>query len=417
MKKDNKYDKLLLLIGLLWAFYISVLRSLRIPNDWAEAQWLLSYKFGFIKRGLPGTLLSPLINPGDPLFTEVLISVLSYTCFLFFCGLLCWSCYRIIKISEFEVSTVSVIMVFLSSPYIIMSAHLNGYFDNIIIIITILACLFIIHGKILNSAIMLFIGVLVHESIILIGIPSVLFLAFVKYTKDSERPTDVRSFSEFLSCNKLLVILPLFSFACIIISQMILNPEIVKSQLTLYLSKFDFIKQNRAVIVPTLITTSFLKYLLNQGAEFFPRIFNILFIIHTGFPLIVLLSYAWIRLKITSSNKMLFKLLVIITVLPLTIHLIAWDTSRIWSYPIIIAFIAIWSINEIYPYAETNGELSLLLLLTSIFVFAFQIIFSTPLMDSAIDRFSKEGRILLYSPAILLFIYFASKNYYIRRSP
>ena len=45
-------------LGLLWAFGVTLGRGLRRPNDWAEAHWLISYDFGFIKRGLAGSLLA-----------------------------------------------------------------------------------------------------------------------------------------------------------------------------------------------------------------------------------------------------------------------------------------------------------------------------------------------------------------------
>ena len=64
MMTKSKYFQSLILFELLWVFYITVLRALRWPNDWAEAHWLISYKFGLLKRALPGTLIAPFINFG-----------------------------------------------------------------------------------------------------------------------------------------------------------------------------------------------------------------------------------------------------------------------------------------------------------------------------------------------------------------
>jgi len=38
-----------------WAMVITMARAVRYPNDFAEAHWLLDYRFGFIKRALAGS--------------------------------------------------------------------------------------------------------------------------------------------------------------------------------------------------------------------------------------------------------------------------------------------------------------------------------------------------------------------------
>ncbi|MEE9190190.1 MAG: hypothetical protein V3U16_05425, partial [Candidatus Neomarinimicrobiota bacterium] len=134
----SKYYQLLILFGLIWAFSVTVLRAFRWPNDWAEAQWLISYKFGFLKRALPGTLITPLIDLDNGSgYAELVIRIVSSMFFLIFCAGLLWICIRIIKKSQIDINSVFVVLIFLTSPYIVMSAHLNGYFDNIIIIISI----------------------------------------------------------------------------------------------------------------------------------------------------------------------------------------------------------------------------------------------------------------------------------------
>jgi hypothetical protein len=38
-----------------WAMVITMARAVRYPNDFAEAHWLLDYRFGLIRRGLAGS--------------------------------------------------------------------------------------------------------------------------------------------------------------------------------------------------------------------------------------------------------------------------------------------------------------------------------------------------------------------------
>ncbi|WP_309762497.1 hypothetical protein [Chryseobacterium sp. SORGH_AS_1175] len=46
--------KVLIPLLYLYALAFSVLKTLRLPNQWAVAHWMLDYRFGFIKRGLAG---------------------------------------------------------------------------------------------------------------------------------------------------------------------------------------------------------------------------------------------------------------------------------------------------------------------------------------------------------------------------
>ena len=55
---------------LLWTLGITLARAIRTPNDYSEAHWLLDYRFGFIKRGLIGSMCS-LAARGGSTFSEL----------------------------------------------------------------------------------------------------------------------------------------------------------------------------------------------------------------------------------------------------------------------------------------------------------------------------------------------------------
>ena len=38
-------------------------RGLRWPSQWATGHWIISWRFGLVKRGLPGELVQALTNP------------------------------------------------------------------------------------------------------------------------------------------------------------------------------------------------------------------------------------------------------------------------------------------------------------------------------------------------------------------
>ena len=54
----TKARKLLIVATMVWALIVTVLRATRLPNDFSTEHWFIDYRFGFVKRGLIGTLVS-----------------------------------------------------------------------------------------------------------------------------------------------------------------------------------------------------------------------------------------------------------------------------------------------------------------------------------------------------------------------
>ncbi|MEE9190147.1 MAG: hypothetical protein V3U16_05195, partial [Candidatus Neomarinimicrobiota bacterium] len=198
----------------------------------------------------------------------------------------------------------------------------------------------------------------------------------------------------------------------IIINQtLFLDSAIIKNQLTAHLSQFNFVQNSRDIIVPREFTTSFFYYLINESPKFFNRITSLINVIHIVIPLCILLSYSWYSLRMIVLKRQIFLILIAITLLPLSLHLIAWDTSRIWTYPLVVAILAVWEINEIFPTVGAKERNPLLFCISAIMVVVVQLFISTPLMDSMRDRFTIELRILLYTPSLILITMLVSKNF------
>jgi hypothetical protein len=64
-----------------WAMAMTMARAVRYPNDFAEAHWLLDYRFGFIKRGLAGSAVSLLAGTGLIRQSKSTIAILSFAAF------------------------------------------------------------------------------------------------------------------------------------------------------------------------------------------------------------------------------------------------------------------------------------------------------------------------------------------------
>jgi hypothetical protein len=164
---------------LAWALFITATRAIRSPNDFAEALWLLDYRFGFIKRGLIGSLISILNQFGFELKNERAIAEFSFIIFFVFCLILMAISWCILKKASWGKDAFLVLAVFLTSPFIVMSAHLVGYFDNIIILTTIGSILLILRGYPWYAGFLTGIAVLIHESVILIGVPLLVLTIYI----------------------------------------------------------------------------------------------------------------------------------------------------------------------------------------------------------------------------------------------
>jgi len=400
----SRYDHFFIRLGLFWAFSVTVMRALRWPNDWAEAHWLINYSFGFLKRALPGTLIAPFLNTAAAHgHIELLIRIISTTFYLLFCAALLWICFRIIKASRFDAGSVLLSFVFLTSTYIVMSAHLNGYYDNINAILAVLACLFVLHGRMWPAMIVMSLAMFVHEAFLLIGYPSVVLIAFVRHTKEADCSRSGRLLAAFLSKYFPIIFIPPLAFACILINQaFFLDAAGLRIRLFDYLSRFEFVRFDRNDLVSTAFTASFFDYFKEQGPRFLYRLTRPVYVLHTALPLFVLLGYARKRLRGVGCNKLIFRLFTAVSLLPLAFHLVASDTGRIWTYPLFAAVLFVFGLNEILPGSGEGERASFFFCTYALIVVAFQLFTWIPLLDGQCERFSNELRALLYAPAAAL---------------
>jgi hypothetical protein len=99
--------------------------------------------------------------------------------------------------------------------------------------------------------------------------------------------------------------------------------------------------------------------------------------------------------------------------LPLGLHLIAWDTARIWTYPIMVGLLVVWVACRVTEPRRLAALDSRLVNLGGLLVLPLNVFGHIALMDWRVERFSTWQRVVLYLPlAAALFLAFAH-----RRSP
>lgn len=413
MTTAKKYLAPLLYAGLFWALLVTVLRALRSPNDWAMSHWLIHYQeFGFIKRGLPGTLLAFFADTTrTQAGTLSLIHIMAFSLLLLFMAILLYLSIRVIKKNNLGASSVLIALVFLTSPYVVMSAHLNGYFDNILVLITVLSCLLLMKDKVWLAACLLALGVLVHETMILVGLPSVLFFAGLQSARATSTLRSSERLWAMLKKYYLLLVLPLASFSAIFTShRFFLDATVLQQDIEVYLSGFGFVAENLKHFISTSFTVSFADYYARMSGRFWLRFFWGDFIFKTGAPVLLLLFFCWRRLQSFPCRRVLFLALVIIVLLPVSLHVIAWDSSRIWTYPVIVAMLAVWGVSEIAAPAGREEKAPPVFLVLSITLVLYQLFTQILLMDYATERFATGERALLYAPVLLWLAWLLYRN-------
>jgi hypothetical protein len=374
-------------VMLIGTFIVTMVRTVRAPNDFAVAHWLLDYRLGFTKRAFLGSLVT-LATRGRP--SERLIDGLACAVFAVFCLMAFTLCLQILRRSNWSNDAVLTMLVFLSSPFIVMSAQLIGYFDNIIFMMAVASILLIFRGRVWWAGLLQAIAMLIHENALLIGLPVV---GFAWWLVNEQR---VSRGERRLSL--LPMLLPLIPFAALLIQQIFFFPPDYEQSLVRHLLSHDFFSPRyaglfgRVLKPPTFnydrLNEPFIVERLTSGFMYgivVPSTFTIL-----GF------TVDSFRIRILSKKSIA---LIALCVLPQLIHVVAWDTARIWTYAIGIAFIAMWVLAQLAPLESRVSSSQRLLGLAAV---AVNIIVLTPLFDDQTDRLENVGlRLLLYAPTMI----------------
>jgi len=380
--------KLGIIALLAWTLAVTVLRSVQCPNDFAEAHWLLDYRFGFVRRGLIGSVVSIATGILHAPITEQLILILSIAAFLGFCLVLVLLSLRMIRRSGGAATSVLVALVFLSSPFMVMSAQLLGYYDNIIIMLAAGSVGLLLKGRPWLAALVQTLAILVHENALFVCTP-VFFLAWLlvsaKRNRENAPPLPRWPW-----------LLPGAALAAILVSQWIFVAPDFEGSFMAHLARFPFIEKDRSILVPVWIMTPFGYHLAQQKVFFFSRLFSV------SMWGLVLPSALVIVLRIIKTRKIALLsaealALCGVCVAPQLMHVVAWDTTRIWTYTIVCAFLALWTYTEVFPSTGDSSTISPLCLL----VLVANAATAVPLMDNQVEFFSLRERLCLYLPAVL----------------
>jgi len=370
-----------------WAMVITMARAVRYPNDFAEAHWLLDYRFGFIKRGLAGSVLECLSWTGLVRQTADTIAVLSFTALALLAIALLAVSARLLRTDGRPGASFAAAAVFATSPFVVMTAHFMGYMDHLVVLASFGAAWLALRGRAWPAGIIAALGVLVHESFLLIGWPLVLVAASLNRTVTRGPAARVLPF-----------MLPLAAAAALGVSETwLLDPATVRQQLVARLTSFPFIERDINIFLPEWLTTGALANLRSQ-AHAFGRHMSDVNLLRLMLPTTAFIV-AFTGVSAPAGERIRRTLLTALAAsAPLLMHAVAWDTARIWTYTVVVAFGCAWlfcASNPIEPARERRWMLAL-----AVPVLLANTLGHSPLMDGETERFSTAMRLFLYAPFI-----------------
>jgi len=379
----------------LWTLGITVARAIRLPNDFAEAHWLLDYRFGFIKRGLVGSVASVVAHVARFPMTPRVILVSSALVFSLFLATLCVVTLRMLRRRTFDPDTTLTVLVFASSPFVVMSAHLFGYLDALIYALCILSILCIFRGRLWMATALSIGALLVHESYILLGYPLVLLTAMLMCSQDrsgdqSSESAPWRAWIRFWPLG-----LPLVAFLLLTITPVLRDEHLLRTQLTDRLSHYKFIGIEGYEI--SAWETSGILEKLRQQIVYLPLMLvkmDVLISVAPSAILIFLYTLSAFGIRLFSRLAITIALVVHC---PLIIHAVAWDSERIASYVVASAFISAWVLCETRARRCSDP----VLLPLAVGVLLLNVFGRLSLMDGEVERFTVVQRALLYAPPLL----------------
>ncbi|WP_172277834.1 hypothetical protein [Chryseobacterium sp. LAM-KRS1] len=387
--------KVLFIIIYTYALVFSVLKTIRFPNQWSVAHWMLDYRFGFIKRGFAGGFLGLFVEKN-----EQNIFVLSVFIILLLYGLLLFMASKETIRNKGDVYTLVFYLTFFLSQYIIFTAHLIGYLDHIIFLLTILVIWLLRKKKILLASLVASISILIHEVSFFLMLPICCFALVVDGVsregisfKDTLNSHLIKRISFFL-------ILPLAVTFGVSAYQEVSGSNYHKMILN-YLDHLEFINAKVADSVASAYTVKFTDYIQDESPHFFQRVFVSKCSIFFGIP-ILFMMYVVYR-KFEKANKYLLLLFAIVILIPLGLHAIAYDTYRIWSFPFMILFLGYWILNSGYNVTvDVSEKLSLPEILLAALAIALVSLVPSQLLDDEVERFSLVQRLLILIPLLAL---------------
>lgn len=359
---------------LLGGFAVSLLRTVRAPNDWAEAHWLLDYRFGFVKRGLPGQLLTWSTDLIGVPVTEALVAGIGHALLAVFAAVMLAMALRIVRATGWRTGPVAAMVVLLTSPFAVLAGHLVGYFDHAFFVLGVLSLWLVRRGAVWAGAVVQAVALLVHESCVLLVYPAFVLACALR---PAPRPW-----------------LPLaLPAATALLMAVVLStpPAGFEAGFTAHLRAAGFVVGGMAENTPKMLAFSLWTMWTLVSHFLVDHFGRHAFAFALVAPTVLVLGLL-ARPLLPPGRRAVVLLVAAVALAPLPMHAVAWDIERIWTYPIFTTFAAVWVLVGAGP--ETTAARPRLLPWALVALVA-NLVLTPPLLDDAVDHLGLPVRVVL----------------------
>ncbi|KQT17987.1 hypothetical protein ASG31_04420 [Chryseobacterium sp. Leaf404] len=332
-------SRIFLAVLYFYALFFSVCRTVRFPNDWAMAHWLMDYHSGIIKRGLAGEIFGFLFTKTE-LNITIVSAVVLVVLYLAVLMIALKESFR----KKIQPLAVLFYLTFFISQYVVFSAHLIGYLDHLIFLMAILTVFLIRKKKVFIASLIAGLSVFIHEISFFLLIPVSVFALIL--SEIQAREFSLKKLMEGMMVRKMFIflMLPVASLVSVFYLQEY-HLRLNHSQIFSSLKDSGFISESAADSVASGFTKSFAYQWEAQNPHFFQRILMSTCTVFYGIPIAFMLLIIF-KIFNLRKNLTLFFATVFICLCPLFLHAIAYDTYRIWTFPLMIVFLLFWILNS-----------------------------------------------------------------------
>ncbi len=392
MMKKILYSRIVFVVITLWTLGVTVARAIRLPNNYAMSHWLLDYRFGFMKRGLIGSICSVFLSASDAEMSRNMITILSGVVYAVFIILFLVLVYMLLRNYQFDRNISILVIVFVSSPFFVMSGHLFGYFDALLFVAAISSLFFIEKEHFLAAAVISSMAILVHESYLLIGLPVIYLSIYLKYFGDGKWKLG--------KVNTLIMLLPVVTFLFLTVYGMLfVDNKLLFEQLLRYLNSYSYIYAGEKGL-PHWQTVGFSELLRTQKHSIPERIFQLRNI--TAYYPVVLLILVFIHESFKLKAFRMHSLIVSAVIfMPFMMYSVAFDVIRISLNILGIGMMVVW----VMKMNRRSVRFDTQFMFIGMTVLVINIFSRVPLMDRQIDGFSDIQRLFFYLPAVLYSVF------------
>lgn len=374
------------------AYAATALRAIRPPNDFAEAHWLLDYRFGFVRRGLGGALLRGGSAFGVDLHTEGAITAVSYGTFAVLSAVLLAIALRTVARAGWNRHVVLLAAAWLTSPFVVTLGHLMGYLDHVVLVIAAAAVWLALRGAAWPAALLATASLFVHESTLVVTVP---LLALTAWSTPSPPGRHAARFAWLLPVAAFVVVAA--------VDTAVTDQAGLRKLLQLRLHRYPFVQGGMDVFVPEWLTTSLVQNVAAQWRHLPGRLTDSAIVLAVLPALQAVLFAAWAWASPPGRRRAGLAVLAVACA-PLALHVSAWDTARIWCLAVGCAALGLWVVAETRDFDPSTalGPAPIVALT----VIVANVVGRIPLLDGQVERYAGGGALLLYVPAAALGLIF-----------